>query len=542
MELIGAYGQYATASLAFTPVQSVLTYGIASAGYMTSPADDPPNTLYTPRIYGEIEVSQSGVDAFGIGGRIALGVADVDVWDADLSFLGPVAFGTADGRRATIRVADVVDPRAGNFGTPLAAASIAFRGVVQRIGHISGSRARLTITDASERLAIKLQAELFAGTGGLEGPAEMAKRPKPVCIGAVTNISPVSVGDADLGDGALPTYVVHSAPVEDITAVRIRGVAQTLVGTAPGVGEARVWVASGAFQLGSSPDGAVTCDAYGDNTGGYVDLTAEVLPRMLQNFGPMLADADLATISFQRAELELPGAVGFFQGADEIATTAAVDRILAGCGAILCGGRDGTVRLIDPLAQGAAQFLLPAPRILALEPLDMPATLRPLPWAVLCDWAPNGTPMTDFAGVVTDADRARFSAAVRGPVRSESADIYARVSQRRELRLPGVYLDEADAQDRADQWRSFFEAAPRMFRVTTDRYRGQVEVGDLGGIAYPQYGLDAGAGVVVLGYQEALAGRRVTLTVCTVPWVTYPAVDTSGSGLDWFILDTDELG
>ena len=538
MEAITAPGQYAPAALAAATLQSLLTLGIATAAYITGPAEDPPNLLYTPRLYGDIEVSQSGVDAFGIGGRVALGVADIELWDADLSFLGPVAFGTADGRGATIRVVDVVDPRASDFGTSIGSARIAFRGILQRADHSGGSRARLTITDASERLAVKLQPALFAGTGGLEGPATLKDRPKPICLGVTTNISPVSVGNVDLGLGSLPTYLVNSRAVQDITAIRIRAVAQSIVGIAPTVGEAVVWEDQGAFQLGSSPDGAVTCDVEGDNVGGYVDTTAEIIQRLLQDFGPALADTDIHAESFRRAIDELPGAVGFYQGADEIVTTAAIDRLIAGPGAILCGGRDGAVRLVDPLAQGPAQFQLGLGRILALEPVPMPAALRPLPWVVAADWAPNGTQMTDFAGTVSDADRARFAAAARGPVRSESTYIATHVAQRREMRLPSLYAAEADALVRAAQWRAFFEAGPRMFRVTTDRYLGQVEVGDLGALACPQYDLDRGVGVVVLGYQEALAGRRLTLTVVTVPWVTDPPAAEAGV---FFVLDEDLL-
>ena len=538
-ELIAAPLAYAPLALpaGFGPSSTIQILRLASAGYTTDADDDPAHTVYQPRLYGDIEVSQSAVDAFGIGGRVALGLAQIEVADADGYFTDPITYGTADGRRCTVRVVPVLNTREGNFGSPLGSSAIAFDGILQRIDASGGLRARLTITDASERLAVKLQPTLFAGTGGLEGPTTLAGRPKPVTLGRIRNVTPVSIGNVDLGDGSLPTYVVHSAAVQDITAVRIRGVAQTLVGTAPTVGEARVWVDSGAFQLGSSPDGIVTADVEGDASSGTVASTAGILKIMLQQFGPLLTDAQIATPAFDQAETDLPGDVGFYQGADEISTAAAVDRILAGCGAILAGGRDGRIRLVDPLAQGEAQFTLDVGRILSLEPADMPAALRPTPWAVAVDWSPNATAMTDFAGSVTDDDRASLAAAALGPARSESATVSARVAQQREWRVPGLYVDEADALTRGGQWRDFFEAAPRMFRLTTDRYLGQVEVGDIGAIAYPAYGLDAGRGVVVVAVQEALSARRLTLTVCTVPWVTYPAVTADV----FFVLDQDLL-
>jgi len=147
--------------------------------------------------------------------------------------------------------------------------------------------------------------------------------------------------------------------------------------------------------------------------------------------------------------------------------------------------------------------------------------------------------MTDFAGSVTDANRSAQSAAESGPARAASVGIAARVFQARDMRLPGLYYDAADALIRAERIRSFLEPGPRLFRVVTDRYLGQIEIGDLGALAYPGHALDAGVGVVVLGYSEKLAGRRLALILATVPWVTIPPLATGGTGLDYFILDTD---
>jgi hypothetical protein len=540
IDLIAAPLAYAPLALPpyAVPSRTILTLRLANAGYTTGQGDDPANTLYRPALMGDIEVSCSAVNALGIGGRVALGVAQVEVDDATGSLLPQVAFGTADGRRVTIRTAPVSDRRAGNYGTALGSAPIAFAGVMQRIEHAPGHRARLTITDASERLAVRLQPARFAGTGGLEGPATLGGRPKPVALGVNRNVSPVPVGDVDLGDGDLQTYVVHSAAVQDITAVRIRGVEQTIVGTAPGVGEARVWTASGAFQIGASPDGAVTCDVVGDASAGAVASTSGILQILLTEFGPALPTTSLNLASFAQADTDLPGDVGVWQPAEETTAAAVADRILAGCGAVLTGGRDGRVRLVDLMAAGDAQFTLDLGRILSIAPVDLPAALRPLPWVVAIDYDRNNTEMTDFAGAVTDADRARLSAATQGPARAESSSISAWVAQQREMRLPGVYANEADALARAQRIRTWLETPPRLFRVQTDRYLGQIEVGDLGAIGYPGYGLAQGAGVVVLAYRETLAARRLELVVATVPWVTIPPAAAPGV---FFVLDEDLL-
>jgi hypothetical protein len=522
--------------------QTVVPWRIATAAYATGPTDDPPHATWYPRILGDIEVSQSGMDALGIGGRLALGVADIDAWNADRAVDAIARYGTADGRAATVRVVDVRDARLGDFGTALGGTQIAFRGIVQRIEHHGDERARITVTDAAERLATPLQPTRYAGTGGLEGDADLAGKPKPILIGQRFNVPAVYLGNVDLGDGALPTYQIHWRAVQSIPAVRIRGVQQVEVtGTAPTVGEYRAWEADGVFQIGSSPDGAVTADALGDADPVYVSTTAGVVRRLVQSLGPAMTDDELQIGTFDLAEADLPGAVGYWRGADETTAAAAIEEIVAGSGAIVCGGRDGALRIVDPLARGLAQFSLGAGQIIDIQPVPMPAALRPSPRTVAIDWRPNAAPLTDMAGSV-DTERAALSAAALGPARAVSATITSRVAQARDMRLRGLYHDEADALARAERWREFFENGPRAFRIVTDRYLGQMEVGALGAVSYPAFGLDDGAGVVALGYVEQLAGRRMAVTVVTAPGVIVPPIlPFTPVGLDDFLVDIDAV-
>lgn len=538
MEAFSAPALYAPAllppSYAAAPTLTVLR--IASAAYITAPADDPASTLYTPRLYGDITVGQSGADALGIGGRVALGLAEFEVQNADRGLDGLIHYGIADGRPVTVRALPVSAPRAGHFGAALGSVPPAFVGVVQRVDPAAGQRARFAVTDVSERLATPLQGEKFGGTGGLDGGANLAGKPKPVCVGNVANLAPVYIGNVDLGDGTLPTYAIHGRPISAVSAVRIRGVEQALVGSAPSVGEYTAHLADGVIQLGSQADGAVTVDATGDSA--YGATTAAVIRALVQAHGPQLTAAQIDTDSFTLADTDLPGAVGYYRADQEMTAAAAVDEVLAGCGAILCGGRGGTLRLVDPLAAGVQQFGIPAGWVLELEPVSLPAALRPLPATVAVQYRRNWTPLSDIAGSISDEDDRAFLAGQANIHRVTSSTIAFRVQQARELRFPGLYASEADAQARAERWQAFLEAGPRMFRLTTDRYLGQIEVGDLGIIQYPAYGLADGAGVVVLGYEDRLAARRLVLTVCTVPWVTAAPVEEEAP---FFILDETEL-
>jgi hypothetical protein len=124
---------------------------------------------------------------------------------------------------------------------------------------------------------------------------------------------------------------------------------------------------------------------------------------------------------------------------------AAARRMVAACGAILAGGRQGQMRLVDPLAQDADQFTIPDAWVLECRPMPMPADLQPLPRAVAVEWKPNWAPLSEIAASVTGADREALGKDKSGPARASSATITARVAQQRELTFRGLYFAQADA-------------------------------------------------------------------------------------------------
>jgi hypothetical protein len=362
-------------------------------------------------------------------------------------------------------------------------------------------------------MATPLQPVLYQGTGGQEGGNELKGRPKPVTLGQVFNVAPVFLGNIDLGAGSLPTYQSHWREIAGHDAIRIRGVAQVVVseGT-PLVGQARDYPALGLFQLGAAPDGDVTADLRGDCVPIYLNSIAGILRRMLESLGLAYDPADFDTTAWAFAEADLPGIVGFHQGATATTTLAAAEEILAGSGAMLAAGRGGKLRLADPLATDTPQFDLPSACVLACEPLPLPASLRPLPRAIAVRWGRNHAPLSNMAGSVAAADRQRLSQ--EGSfARAESSLITSRVAQQREISFPAAYWTETEALARAEKWRDVLEAGPRMVRVLTDRFLGQIEIGQIGRVTYPAFGFDEGFVGVVVGWRESLTARRVEITL-----------------------------
>ncbi|MCA3273576.1 MAG: hypothetical protein ING12_16445, partial [Roseomonas sp.] len=313
-----ALGMLAPAFLpdAFVAPERIATLRLASAGFVSAPGDTPALAFYEPRILEDIEIGQSAADALAVGGRVALTVSEIALADGDNFSADLARYGVADGRAVRLLSLPVLNPRASDFGTSLAAASLPFTGILRGVERSGDFRARLALGDVTERMATPLQPVLYQGTGGQEGGNELKGRPKPVTLGQVFNVAPVFLGNIDLGAGSLPTYQSHWRAIAGHDAIRIRGVAQVIVseGT-PTVGQARDYPALGLFQLGAAPDGDVTADLRGDTVPIYVNSIAGILRRMLESLGLAYDPADFDTTAWAFAEADLPGIVGFHQGA-----------------------------------------------------------------------------------------------------------------------------------------------------------------------------------------------------------------------------------
>lgn len=224
----------------------------------------PDDTFYAQRIMGHVEVAQSGFDSIGVGGRLALTVSMIQMFNDDRALDEMSEEGLALGREVIVKTMPAPDFSASDCGGgDLANASIMFTGVVAAM---SSSREGMTIglSDLSERLNVPLQSEFYLGTGGLEGPADLKGAPKPISLGFTFNQTPIYIGLVDFGDGDLPTYQSNWRRIQGHVAVRERGVTMVKVFSAPGIGEWRDWPIYGCYQLGFTADGIITCDVRGD--------------------------------------------------------------------------------------------------------------------------------------------------------------------------------------------------------------------------------------------------------------------------------------
>jgi len=160
-----------------------------------------------------------------------------------------------------------------------------------------------------------------------------------------------------------------------------------------------------------------------------------------------------------------------------------------------------------------AQLLIEEFDIIYCEPIALPASIIPTPQAVELAAGFNWTPLTDIAGSVTDAEREKL-AGQGTKARVESAVIEERQLPVRTYRLPSLYRYPVDAFARALQIQRWLEGRLKGFYVIINRYRNQVEMGQVARIVtYPKYGLQNGFTGTVVRWREIPAKGQVHLVL-----------------------------
>lgn len=484
------------------------------------------NVRYAPRIVGSVIVNQQAADSVGVGGRIATTISAIDLDNADGSLTDIHAKMLASGRKIIVKTVEITSQEKSDVGAGASSsAETFFTGIVSDT-QIVGTNVRLNVGDKADLLNVPLQSAVFSGGAGLGGGSELEGVTKPLTTGRVYNIFPVDLGSVDMGSGSFPTYMMNSDTISNTISVRIRGVLQTEVGGAPAAGQYLPFdsEANGAvFQLGATPDGVVTCDLAGDNTGGYANQTGEVLTRLLTGFGGTLVSADLESSTFTDVDVFLPGEIGWHSPAgSKITIYQACDEVLRHAAVWLSGGRNGKLRAAIASPGPSDKIRLREADVVALATAPLPSQLQPTPRHVDVRATPNWYPIDDIASSVTGTARQKLSSPGQMK-RSTSTTVQTRQVPERTWTLPGLFFLAADAQTRADQLRLWVEPGLRAVSVTTDRYRNRVEIGmscELEG--YPRFDLESGFGGIVAAWREEPATGRVTMLL----------IGTSGTGAE----------
>lgn len=339
----------------------------------------------------------------------------------------------------------------------------------------------------------------FAGTGGLQGSADMAGQPVPLVRGGSAT-APVRACPARLCHAASQTYRWTDAgtPVavlEDGAPVYTdAGQVPDVTAASPAAGT-YVWDAQGGIRLGSAPAGQITVDGWSGPAS-----AAQVLRNLLMvtaGLPPGLLDEGSVTAT--AAVAPWPG--GWAWTGEETGREALAP-LLAALGARLVPSRAGGLRLWPLRALGADArplALLDDALALGVAPVEL-GELMPPAATIAVGWGRTHTTTTTPKPTVGAADRERLANAWRSASWSEPANLSRYAQASRPARLDTALLVGADATNLAGALGALWGRERRLWQVTLPVASVLArEIGDVVHLRWPAEGLRDGALGQVVG-------------------------------------------
>jgi hypothetical protein len=490
-------------------------YYTSGLGFTTTTTDTPAETLVAPRVVQPALLRRDIFDIGTTGGASRVGFGELVLANQD-GALDAFRTYAVDGRTLTVYT-----------GTPGGAFpgawSILFRGTMDQ-ADTTLDAVTIRLRDRQAFAEQPLQRVRYGGTNalpdgtdGTEG--DLKDKPKPVLLGWVYNISPPSVNTSRL------IYQVHDGAIRDIMAVYDsgallgRGLDYTdttdLLSNEPAPGTYRVLKAAGMFRLGSTPIGALTCDAVQGTLPS--DRTAAALfLRVLDEYAgldPSLIDAvDLAALDVQQ-----PAQLGFWY--DEATSVQDVlDDIASSVGAWWASDSAGLLRIVRLAPpSGTPAFTIGADRLLSFVRLPMSDADRSLPVnRVVVRCRRNYTVQTSgLAGAVRPARRARLASPWQQATANDAAVLTVHpLSPERAVETGMACF--ADAQAEATRLLTLYGTQRDRYEITiaTDATtQAAIDLGVVVRLQYARYGLDAGRDFRIIGYQLDPVANTAALTL-----------------------------
>lgn len=229
----------------------------SSHGFTSEPSDTPSNQFYDGRIKEALEFKRSLFSSGKVSGRSIPGAGAIRLNNDDgvLDGLANLAW---SGRRVRVWL--------GGPDFTMADYGLIFDGTAQGIAY-GDAEITVNLRDLQYVFDREIQPLKFAGTGGIEGAADLADRRKPIALGVCRNVAPVYLGP----DTGQHLFAVGDGPIVGVLRVLDRGVPLDFVAAAPSPGQWTVDCATGIVTLGGAYVGPVTADVIGRR---YLSVTS----------------------------------------------------------------------------------------------------------------------------------------------------------------------------------------------------------------------------------------------------------------------------
>lgn len=196
----------------------------------------------------------------------------------------------------------------------------------------------LSISDSAAALKQPLLADRFAGTGGLAGPEDWAKRIKPRAFGRVWNVEGQLIDKA----ANIFCFADPARPLEAITEVRDKGAAaadlivlgwqgsadatyNALRAAQAPAGGGVACPSIACVKWWTAPAGSLCADLKGETAGGYVETAPEIAQRIVAG----LAGVAMAPGTVAAAAAIRPAPVGWYVKDESTTPAAILDELLS---------------------------------------------------------------------------------------------------------------------------------------------------------------------------------------------------------------------
>lgn len=441
----------------------IIEFAFSDKGYASPPYGTKASTLFLGQVNQALAVARTMPVAPEASRRVNLEFGDLTIANSDGSLDYAALQYAIDGRKVVVKLGldgYVYD----DFKPVFTGRSVSWTPDFQQL--------TVQLRDQSYLLDIELHPEFYDGTGGYNGTAQLAGKPRPDCFGKCLNVSPVFLDPANL------IYQFHRREAEAVDAVYDRGVAltfgadhadyATLVAATIAGGHYDTCLALGLIRLGSSPS-LVTADVRGDAAGSYIDTTSAIAQRLLTDYGSFDSD-DLDAPAWTAFATLSAGTIGWYSS-ESIFISEALSEIIGGC----CGwwGADFTGKF------GAFILSEPDPTNVVFEfdesyPHDInrlppPSGTFPPRWRQRVGYQRNWTPMSgeDIAGAVSDSRKAFLTEQYR-IVSARDDDIRSEFLTAMDPPSIGSLFDSSsDAQAMADRLLDLFGSTRETIQFST---------------------------------------------------------------------------
>lgn len=354
----------------------------------------------------------------------------------------------------------------------------------------------IDLVDNSYKLEVPMQTNVYGGTGGSDGGADLAGKRKPLSFGNPRNISPVFVNPS------LLIYQCHDGSMQSVDAVYDRGASLTpganyatyalLAAASVSAGTFATCKAQGYIKLGSAASGTVTADVKGENTSSFLTTTADIVKWALLN-RTTLTSSSLDITSFANLNVAQGAPIDYFLGPDDDLTVAAfIQALMGGIGG--WGGHklDGTfeVRIFEaPSGTAVASFTRDDMLDPDIKREALPSAYVPPPYRWRVPYARAWTQQTDLAGSVSATQKAfvaepyRLAEAVSATIQTDHP-----FAQDRDP-IGAWFTNQSDAQAEASRRIDLFQTTRVIYRALVPRRGLRRDMGDIIQVTHPRFDL-----------------------------------------------------